>query len=212
MNYQCFLKHQQASVQHSITGLSRKTPKGYKPWLSAIVVLLALFACQEYAQASMFWSGPNISFTKANNADWTLAVNQDRITDNVWLTRANAQGLFNIAPGKEIAFQSLVSPLDTEWSFGSIAGGVQTLVFKDWQSAVKSNPQSSLSRDMVLHLKSDDIYIDLKFLSFQGSNGGGGFSYLRSTAPEAVPLPGSIWLFGSALLGFIGKIRRKASI
>ena len=37
-----------------------------------------------------------VYFTKENNADWTLEENQDRISETVWLTRANNQGLFNI--------------------------------------------------------------------------------------------------------------------
>ncbi len=41
------------------------------------------------------------TFTKSNNADWTLEANQDRITDNVWITRANNSGIFNIATETE---------------------------------------------------------------------------------------------------------------
>ncbi len=37
-----------------------------------------------------------MTFTKADYADWTLAANQDRITTNVWVTRQNIKGLFNI--------------------------------------------------------------------------------------------------------------------
>jgi len=38
---------------------------------------------------------------------------------------------------------------------------------------------------MVVHLISDDIYIDIKITSWEaGSNSGGGFSYERSTNPN----------------------------
>ena len=38
-----------------------------------------------------------ITFTKADGADPALAENQDRITDNVWITRGNGGGqIFNI--------------------------------------------------------------------------------------------------------------------
>ena len=36
----------------------------------------------------------SITFEKENYADWTLAENQDRITDNVWITRKNNQSIF----------------------------------------------------------------------------------------------------------------------
>ena len=48
-------------------------------------LLLALLAFNAYSQT--FWTGPKITFTKADDADWTLEENQDRITDNVWITR-----------------------------------------------------------------------------------------------------------------------------
>ena len=38
-----------------------------------------------------------VVFTKADSSDWTLEENQDRITDNVWLTRKHTQSIFNIA-------------------------------------------------------------------------------------------------------------------
>lgn len=36
-----------------------------------------------------------MTFTKTDIADYMNAANQDRITSNVWLTRANKRGLFN---------------------------------------------------------------------------------------------------------------------
>ena len=43
------------------------------------------------------WDGPEITFTKGNNVNINLPQNQDRITDNVWITRGNSGGaIFNI--------------------------------------------------------------------------------------------------------------------
>ena len=50
-------------------------------------------------------------------ADWTMEANQDRITDNVWLTRANTRGIFNIKT--ESNYTDNMSPADTEWAFGT---------------------------------------------------------------------------------------------
>jgi hypothetical protein len=134
------------------------------------------------------WTGDPIAFTKADYADWTLAGNQDRITDHVWITRADNQGLFNIVNedgfyGGEFGTVTSGSPFNTEWAFGKIADGVETLAFDYWGAAINWSPPQMVGKDMVLHLISEDIYIDIKFTSWtsgQGS-GGGGFSYERST-------------------------------
>lgn len=133
-----------------------------------------------------FWTGDVITFTKSNNADWTQAGNQDRITDNVWITRQDEAGLFNIAQEDWFSgglFGTIVgrSPFDTEWAFGSIADGVENLEFDFWGTAVGWRPPDMVGEDMVLHLISEDIYIDIKFTSWTSGGDGGGFSYERST-------------------------------
>lgn len=147
-------------------------------------------------------------FSKQNGADWTLAANQDRITDKVWLTRASVAGLFNAF--SETSYQS-GSPADTEWALGSIADGIENLTFSNWAAAVSNNPPDAINKNFVLHLVADDIYIDLTFLSWQQGrvSPGGGFSYLRASAPAAVPLPAAIGLFGAGLLAFF---RRRAEL
>lgn len=146
-------------------------------------LLLSLATCAGL-QAQTIWTGPKMTFSKAANADWTLEANQDRITSNVWITRANSQGIFNIKT--ETGYTSN-SPVDTEWAMGSTAN-LSGLTFDTWKNTV-GNPGSAVNQDMVVHLITDDIYIDIKFLSWAGGNGGGSggsgggaFSYERSTA------------------------------
>jgi hypothetical protein len=43
----------------------------------------------------VIWTGPIATFTKASNADWTLAANQDKITDLVTLTRQAKGPIYN---------------------------------------------------------------------------------------------------------------------
>ena len=119
-----------------------------------------------------------IIFTKSNNADITLQQNQDRITDNVWITRAANEGIFNI--NSESKYVNFVSPADTEWAYGTTAD-IASLAFQNWQDTHVSSPPSMLNRDMVLHLITDNIYIDIKFLSWTCCGNGGGFGYMRST-------------------------------
>lgn len=119
-----------------------------------------------HVSAVNLWTGPAVNFSKAAGANHTLAENQDRLTSNVWITRANTQGIFNIA--QEAAYNNIplpVSPVGTEWALGSISMGVQTLTFKPWETTVRSiapgaGPPNAVNAPMVVHLLADDIYLN----------------------------------------------------
>lgn len=135
------------------------------------------------AVAQTIWTGSKTTFTKADGADWTQAANQDRITTNVWITRANSQGIFNIVLESGFDNTNRDSPKDTEWAFG-IASNYESLTFNNWATTINNLPLSNmLNQNMVLHLITDNIYIDIKFTSWSsgGSGGSGGISYERST-------------------------------
>jgi len=131
------------------------------------------------------WNGNFIEFTKDSLADWTLEENQDRITENVWITRKNIRGIYNIAV--ENGFSHLNgSPIDTEWAFGTTAEYDQ-LLYEPWSSAIDSMVNLMIGEDMVVHLITDDIYIDIKVLEWGITQAGGGYvRYERAT--ENVPL------------------------
>ncbi len=139
--------------------------------------------------------GQMVEFVKANYADWTLEANQDRITDNVWVTRKDNQAIFNIA--QENGY-STDSPKDTKWSYGNTAS-LSESDYESWVDAIDSDPQSMIGKDMSMHLVTDNMYFDLVFDSYAGGNIGGGFSYTRN---EVLP----DWLsfeteFGTILAG-----------
>ena len=118
----------------------------------------------------------------------------------MWITRASAQGIFNI--NLEEGFL-LTSPADTEWAFGSAAEW-ESLIFQTWFNWHGGNPPSAIDVDAVVHLVTDDIYIDITFLSWTSGGGGGGFSYQRST-----PIPGPPVLALLALGGMVPSRRRR---
>ncbi len=122
------------------------------------------------------WEGEKITFVKENLADWTLPENQDQITDSVWITRANNKGVFNIKT--ENNYTNYHSPEGTEWAEGT-TGNLDDLTFTDYQTAMGGLPPL-LNEDFVLHLIAEDIYINIKFISWSGGMTGG-FSYERST-------------------------------
>ncbi len=120
-------------------------------------------------------SGPSVSFRKNDYADWTLAENQDRITKDVWITRADEKGIFNFYSDTGYT-QS--SPDGTEWSFG-YTSDLSPSDYELWQDAVLSYPPKMVGKPMSVHLTGTDIYFDLIFHSWTGGGNGGGFSYIR---------------------------------
>ena len=130
------------------------------------------------------WTGPNVLFVKDDYADWKKRINQDSIVGNVFFTRQDQRGLFNIA--QEGGYQNN-NPKDTEWAIGEITDGIENLEFKNWVDIFRNDNRQNefVGKSLVVHLISTDIYFNIKFLSWtQGrneGNGGGGFSYIRST-------------------------------
>jgi hypothetical protein len=160
-------------------------PKSHlKDALIAGLILLLSSLCAN--AAPVIWTGPTITFTQVA-FDPTQATNQDRLTDHVWLTRAQTSGLFNAAT--ETFFTHDLSPADTEWADGS-ASDYASLSFTNWDVWVKGvhfGPPSTIGVPAVVHLISEDIYVDIMFTSFGGS--AGGFSYDRSTPASTVIAP-----------------------
>jgi len=162
-------------------------------WLNASVVAGVALSLTSTGRlgAQTIWDGPSVTFTKADGADWTLAANQDRLTANVWLTRAGTEGLFNIAVESSYDRGTWLRPTDTEWAFAGLNGNPPTgvaavnhasLTFDTWYASVATSPPGSVGRAGVLHLISDNIYLDITFNSW--SMRSGGFSYTRSSVPE----------------------------
>lgn len=168
-----------------------------------LVVLIGVLGISQFTSAThaqTIWNGPRITASKAAGADPTLPENQDRITDNVWLTRGSIRGLYNIQA--ETSFINNFSPADTEWALGSTAD-IDSLSFTDFQSFVlgtvgSGNILQLLDQDIVLHLITDDIFVDFTLKEWGlGSGGGGSFRYERATA---IPEPTTCALMGASLL------------
>ena len=149
------------------------------------VVGSALLAGEAVGQT--VWDGPlDVTFTKIGIDDFTLPENQDFITDNVIITRAQIRGLFNIA--QEAAYDGRgtvgFSPAGTEWSFGTTENW-ESLNFTPWAIVFDREPDDFVNRDLVVHLIEDDIYLDIYFTAW-GESGQGTVTYTRSSAPAVV--------------------------
>ena len=139
-------------------------------------------------RAATVWNGPLISFTKASGANPSLPANQDRITSLVWITRGTTQGIYNAA--QEIRFTHYLSPTNTEWANGTLANyaSLNYTNWNRWARGVNPSPPSTVGVDAVVHLIAEDIYLSVRFTSWSAFLSGGGFSYVRSTAPPPTPI------------------------
>ncbi|MBT59745.1 MAG: hypothetical protein CL393_09515, partial [Acidiferrobacteraceae bacterium] len=121
-----------------------------------------------------------VVFTKPDSADWTLEENQDRISDNVWITRKDIQSLFNIAQEDGYSGEN-GSPVGTLWADTSTAAS-ESASYTNFVAMHGGNPHSLIGDTVSLYLSQSDSYYDVLFISFTGGNSGGGFSYLRNDA------------------------------
>jgi hypothetical protein len=159
-----------------------------------LLSLAVLILANDAVVAQTVWTGYTLSFSKADFADPTLPENQDRITDDIWITRDSSQGIFNIA--QEMFFSHNSSPLGTEWAFPNNNPGAtlsatdwNDFTFEDWETATGGaggGPPSTVGQNAVLHLIDDNIYLDIRFTDWTPSANGGGFSYLRAEPPPVL--------------------------
>ncbi|HWF18033.1 MAG TPA: Ig-like domain-containing protein [Verrucomicrobiae bacterium] len=125
-------------------------------------------------QAATIWNGPPVSESDATEPD--------QITARVWLTRGSSEGLYNAVT--ETGFTHFFSPADTEWADGTTAN-YASLSYTDWNTWAKNihgGPPNTVGVNAVVHLITDDIYIDIMFTSWST---GGSYSYQRATPPAA---------------------------
>jgi hypothetical protein len=151
--------------------------------LAGLSVALVVSSSQTFA--ATIWDGPLITYTQPG-FDPTLPANQDPLTANVIITRAQTAGIFNAH--LETAYTKPSSPADTEWAVGNLADAL-TLTYATWQQAGGGRPVLNLPDvQLVCHLITDDIYLSVKFTAL-GRQGAGGFSYIRSTPNVSSPTP-----------------------
>jgi hypothetical protein len=132
--------------------------------------------------AAIIWTGPLINYNQPS-PDPTQAPNQDRLTPDMWLTRAASKGLFNAFYETNA---TALSPTNTEWAFGALTN-YGSLNFTNWLAWLNGkSPTTLVGQPAVVHLISDDVYLSIQFTAW-AAGGSGGFAYERST-PAPVSL------------------------
>ncbi len=146
------------------------------------ILLICLVALSNHA--AMIWDGPLFTYNQPA-ANPTQATNQDRITPDVWLTRAASKGLFNAFYETNA---TALSPTNTEWAFGTLSNYV-SLPYTNWLAMLNGqSPTTLVNQPLVVHFISDDIYVSLQFTQWV-AGGSGGFAYQRSTPRLPIIFP-----------------------
>lgn len=179
----------------------------------SISLLLSLLVIKPVS-ATVIWNGPTVTIVNPS-----FGSVQDMLTSNVILTRDASAGIYNIAQEPSYDQTGFTSPIDTKWAFLGLNGNpanpaemtasnYAALTFTDWAPALEGSPslQGNIeNRPGVVHLVSDDIYLNIMFTSWGGGGSGGSFTYERSTVPE----PSSMILLSGALIFGISHRRRR---
>lgn len=144
--------------------------------------------------ASLAWSlalndtlgyGYETVFAKPNFASWQLPESQDRITNNVYITRADNKSIFN---ARTETTSTNVSPSDTEWAR---SGANAATAFDPFVTMHGGSPSSLVGDTATVHLITDDQYHEIVFSSFSGGNSGGGFGYTRTPMHDYITISGT---------------------
>ena len=137
------------------------------------------------------YSGALYTFVRPNYSANTV----DYIAEGVAITRGNQKGLYNplyFASYDDATAnngnQGIIN--NTEWYRGTWGdfSDVTTKTYVSWVDAVNNAPPSSVGAEMIMHDTMNDSYYAVKFLSWQSSAQGGGFSYTRQLINTITPV------------------------
>ena len=158
--------------------------KSYLKLIHLITTFLLVSSCYYENEEDLYgkleeqvWSNNLITFTKLDNVDESLAENQDRISDNVWITRGVSGGQIYNAVVENVPNKD-ASPVGTEWAEGVI-NDYASLKYTTFRVATVK-PKDAVGKTYVVHLVADNIYLSIKIISWS-NNQAGGFSYQRTS-------------------------------
>ena len=144
-------------------------------------IFAGMSASAPLIRGATVWTGPLITYNQPS-PDPTQASNQDRITPDVWLTRAASKGLFNAVYETNA---TALSPTNTEWALGTL-DNYASLPYTNWLAWLNgASPTTLVGQPVVVHLVSDDVYLSMQFTLWV-PGGSGGFAYQRSTPAPAM--------------------------
>jgi hypothetical protein len=155
-----------------------------------IMVMVLLIAAASGVRAQTYWTGSNITFTNPGNGA------TDILTSLVILTRKttdNGGGLYNAV--NESSPSKGTSPNGTQWAFGTLAqymSNPSSLSFGACPlEGPSGDPQQYINDSFVVHLVTNNIYLQLTLTAWGGQGGIPplSYAYTRSTPAAVAPTP-----------------------
>ena len=128
--------------------------------------------------ASILGGTQIVTVSKENYADRFLEENQDRIADDVWISRDTGGGFFNAVTKNTGSSEGVIE--GTEWAEGP---SLRPQGPYDEYRESYDDPQYWIGNPYTLYVESTRKYYDLIVDFWQGSAEGGGFSYHRWETP-----------------------------
>ncbi len=139
-------------------------------FICIVICLFSITPNKSFGQT--IWDSGTVVFTKT-------AVGQiDMLTANTHLTRGSDRPIYNNITESSASGCSW-TPGNTQWAYGNLANW-STLTYKNLFELNSCNPPSMVNQPMVLHLLTEDIYLQITFTFWQQR--GGNFTYTRSAA------------------------------
>jgi hypothetical protein len=110
----------------------------------------------------------------------------DYIDEGLALTRANAQGIFNIIEEQEYDRDNHTSPANTEWNADGWSNlvNVTNRTYTTWRESLDTNIAAIVGQELIMHDLINDKYWGIMFTQWTqgidpGGEQGGGFAYTR---------------------------------
>jgi Bacterial Ig domain len=168
-----------------------KTLKSFSFTLGKVMTAI-LLAAAPAIQASTIWNGPtNGFFHPVSGAG-------DLIVSNVYIQRGGGGGLYNAATNPatgqpyETSAVSGTSPEGTLWSLGSLSN-YSTLTYSACPLEATHRPPNDIGKTYVVHLLTNDIYLQLTLTNWGGAGGSGlttfGYTLSSPTVPPSITNP-----------------------
>lgn len=160
-------------------------------FLGGTAMIFLIMAVSPAQAQNTYWTGTNYTFTNPGNGA------TDVLDSVVWLTRSSAQipnsgGLYNAFLQSD-PFTGPTPPGGTEWGIGTLAAYMansNSVTFGPCPLEAGDHPPGYVGTTFVVHLFTNNIYLQLTLDSWGGEGGEGlkTLSYTRST-PVVVAAP-----------------------